>query len=219
VTEEMLTVLSVNVGLPRPLGVLHGEPVISGIAKQPVRAQSVIVRFENIEGDGQAALSIHGGPDKAVYAYPSDHWGWWRQNHGLACEPATFGENLTLRGATESDVAIGDRFRWGEVLMEISEPRAPCFKFAMHTGDEQAPQHMILAARCGWYARVLEEGHAPTHGAMKRVHKSDSPTVRDAFIAAMHPSSRELCLRVHDAPALAEAWRRTLAKKLAKMAS
>ena len=89
----------------------------------------------------------------------------------------------------------------------------------MHTGDQQAPHHMTLAALCGWYARVLEEGRAPTHGEMKRVYKSDSPTVRDAFLAGMQPSSRSLWLRVHDAPALAEAWRGALARKLAKTTS
>jgi MOSC domain-containing protein YiiM len=212
---DQLSILSVNVGLPRPIGVARGETVISGIVKTPVVDDVVVVRIANIDGDGQAALSVHGGLDKAIYSYPSDHWTWWETEHGLACGPATFGENLTLRGTSETDASIGDRFRWGEVLVEVSQPRAPCFKLAMHTRYERAPQLMTLSARCGWYLRVLEDGCAPTKDAiMKREFKSAGPTVRDAFIAAMHPSPRELRLRVLDAPVLADAWRKTVATKL-----
>jgi MOSC domain-containing protein YiiM len=213
-----LLILSVNVGLPRAIGTSRGETVMSGIAKEPVAGEEVVVRETNIDGDGQAALSVHGGLDKVIYAYPSDHWAWWEATHGFSCRPATFGENITLQGAGESDVAIGDRFRWGDVLVEISQPRAPCFKFAMHTGRENAPLQMTTSARCGWYLRVLQVGPAPTKDAkLERVFASDGPSVRDAFIAAMHRSPRDLCLRVHDAPALADAWRRTVARKLGQI--
>lgn len=213
---DRLCLLSVNVGMPRVIGISRGEEVLSAIAKEPVSGEIVVVRATNIDGDGQAALSVHGGPDKAVYAYPADHWNWWETTQGLRCRPATFGENLTLQGGSETDIAIGDRFRWGDVLVEVSQPRAPCFKFAMYTGREDAPQQMTSSARCGWYLRVLEEGRAPTKGAMERTFESGGPTVRDAFVAALHRSSRDLCLRVHDAPALADAWRRTIARKLAQ---
>jgi MOSC domain-containing protein YiiM len=214
---QKLQLLSVNVGRPRPIGSMRGETVLSAIAKEALAVPSVMVRRTNIDGDGQADLSVHGGPDKAVYAYPSDHWSWWERDHGLACRPATFGENLTLHGADESQVAIGDRFRWGEALLEVSQPRAPCFKFAIHTAREDAPLLMTKSARCGWYLRVVEEGVAPVaDSSLELISKSDGPSVRDAFIAAMHPGTKSLRLRVHDAPALAEPWRVAVARRLVR---
>src|SRR5277367_2346190 len=115
-----LRLLSVNVGLPRIIGSLHGEPVLSGIVKHPVTTRTVFVGATDIVGDSQADLSVHGGVDKAVYAYPADHWPWWEREHALPCAPATFGENLTLQGADETVVRIGDRFRWGDALLEVS---------------------------------------------------------------------------------------------------
>jgi MOSC domain-containing protein YiiM len=206
-----LRLLSVNLSLPHVIGSVHGEPVLSGIAKRATAADAVFVGATNITGDGQADLRVHGGIDKAVYAYPSVHWPWWTQDHGLACGPATFGENLTLDGADETEVAIGDRFRWGEALLEISQPRAPCFKLGIHTGRNDIPTRMILSARCGWYFRVLDEGHAPVAGELVREHRSGGPSVREAFVAALHPgtaaSSR---LRVRDTEALAPAWKRMI---------
>jgi MOSC domain-containing protein YiiM len=206
-----LKLVSVNLSLPRVIGTLHGEPVLSGIAKRATAADTVFVGATDIEGDGQADLRVHGGRDKAVYAYPTAHWPWWTQEHGLACGPATFGENLTLDGADETDVAIGDRFRWGEALLEISQPRAPCFKLGIHTGRNDIPTRMIISARCGWYFRVLDEGRAPVMGELVREHSSGGPSVRDAFVAGLHPdvpaSSR---LRVRDVAALASAWKRMI---------
>jgi len=212
------SILSVNVARPRILGVHGGQTVVSGIAKTPIAAEAVRVGTINIEGDGQADLTAHGGEDKAVYAYPADHWPWWEKEHGLACAPATFGENLTLRGVDESAVAIGDRFAWGTAVLEVSQPRAPCYKFAMHTHREDAPQLMVLAARCGWYFRVVTPGEAPTRNSeLLRLAKSGGPSVREAFIAALHPRvPSELSLRVRDAPALARAWRVAVARRIAK---
>ncbi len=216
-----LQILSVNVSLPKPLGERAGETVLSGIAKEPVTVARVHVRTLNIDGDGQADLRVHGGADKAIYVYSADHWPWWNEGHGYACKPATFGENLTLSGAVESDVAIGDRFRWGDTLLEISQPRAPCYKFAMHAKHENGPLMMTMSARCGWYFRVIGEGDAPVAGGMlERVTQSGGPTVREAFVAAMHPrSERDLRQRVHDTQALAQAWRAAVAKRLAPPAN
>jgi MOSC domain-containing protein YiiM len=213
-----LKLVSVNVARPRAIGTRAGEVVVSGIAKTPVSAERVRIGVTNIDGDGQADLTVHGGADKAIYAYLADHWSWWEREHGLPCRPATFGENLTLSGADESVIAIGDRFRWGGALLEVSQPRAPCYKFAMHTGREDGPQLMTLSARCGWYLRVIEEGDAPIpSGELERIHESGGPSVHDAFVAALHPKvARELRLRVHDAPALAASWRAAVARRLMK---
>ena len=205
-----LRLLSLNVGLPRIIGAVNGDPVLSGIAKTPVAADSVFVGPTNIEGDGQADLSRHGGRDKAVYAYPADHWPWWLAEHGLACGPATFGENLTLEGADESEVAIGDCFRWGDALLQIAQPRAPCFKLGLHARDD-IPARLTIAARCGWYLRVLEEGRAPARGELVREIESGGPSVRETFAAALHPGALESSrLRVREAVGLSPDWKRKI---------
>ena len=213
-----LQLLSVNVGRPRAIQAGKGEPVSSAIGKTPVRDDKVRVGATNIDGDAQADLRVHGGPDKAVYAYSSDHWPWWEAEHRLACAPATFGENLTLGGAIEPNIAIGDRFRWGDALLEVSQPRAPCYKFAIHTKRADAPQLMTVSARSGWYLRVIEAGDAPIRESrIERVHARGGPSVHDAFVALLHPrASNELQMRVYDAPALAATWREGLARRLAK---
>lgn len=212
-----LRLLAVSVGQPRPLGVFQGETVLSGIVKTLVTDTQVFVGATNIAGDAQADLRVHGGVDKAVYAYPSDHWRWWEHEHGLACRPATFGENLTTEGADENSVSIGDRFRWGSALLEVSQPRAPCFKFAMVTARADAPQIMTVSARCGWYFRVIAEGEAPSHGVLTRELQSGGPSVRDAFVAATHPHvAEESRIRVREAAALSSAWRDAVARKIAQ---
>jgi MOSC domain-containing protein YiiM len=206
-----LKLLAVSIGMPRPIGVTaEGETVLSGIAKHAAEGDSIFVARENIEGDGQADLRVHGGRDKAVYAYPADNWPWWEREHGFACGPNSFGENLTTEGADEDHVSIGDRFRWGDALLEIAQPRAPCFKLAIHA-REDIPARLTVAARCGWYLRVVETGFAPLTGEMVRERASGHPSVRETFIAALHPRAPEdLRARVRELPELAAAWRRML---------
>lgn len=210
-----LEILSVNVGMPRVLARVNGEEVWSGIAKQAVTAEHVVVHSANIDGDGQADLTVHGGVDKAVYAYPAGHWPWWKEQTGLVCSPNTLGENLTLAGAVETEVRIGDRFAWGEAVLEISQPRAPCFKLALHTGREDIPGLMTASGRCGWYLRVLREGTACVRGELVRVQESDGPTVRDTFAVAFAPvPDRAVLRRIHACPALSAAWRKMLERKM-----
>ncbi|HVZ69273.1 MAG TPA: MOSC domain-containing protein [Rhizomicrobium sp.] len=211
-----LRIVSVNVAQPRIIARVNGEAVESAIGKIPVEADNVFVGRTNLEGDRQADLTVHGGPDKAVYAYPVDHWPWWQQK-GFNTAPAMFGENLTVVGATEDGIHIGDRFRWGDALLEVSQPRGPCYKFAIHTARADAPQLMTVSSRCGWYLRVVEEGRAPgAGGLMTRMSiGAGNPSVAEAFRALYHPRiSREVLQMVHDTPALASAWRDGLANRL-----
>ncbi|MCC6918885.1 MAG: MOSC domain-containing protein [Alphaproteobacteria bacterium] len=210
-----LPLLSVNVGLPRVIAEVDGIGVVSGIAKSPVAGPSIAVAFTQIEGDGQADLSVHGGADKAVYAYPTTNWPWWQQVHAVGCEPGSMGENLTLEGATEDDIAIGDRFRWGTVLLEVSQPRAPCYKLALHTRRPDVPGLMTASARCGWYLRVLEEGSGAVYGTLVRERASGGPSIRETFRALFdRRTPPERIAEIASHPALAEIWSKALRKAL-----
>jgi MOSC domain-containing protein YiiM len=203
-----LRLLSVNVGQPKQIGMRDGAPLMSAIGKEPVPAPMISVRSLGLDGDTQANPISHGGIDKAVYAYPSDNWNWWQTEKNFPCYPGRFGENLTLEGADENAVAIGDRFSWGDAILEISQPRSPCAKFQLWSGRQEMPAMMTLSGRCGWYLRVVQEGKAPTDGVMECISTSGGPNVRETFIAAFDrkmDSARRAEIAAY--PSLAEAWK------------
>ena len=147
---------TVNVGLPAYLGTHRGRPVTSGIAKKPVTGTAELwLSPTGLEGDGVADLVDHGGPDKAVYAYPSEHLPAWAAELGdptlldPALAPAPFGEYLSTAGWTEPDVCIGDRWRWGDAVLEVCQPRWPCFKLAIHRGRGDIGRLLKNAGRTG----------------------------------------------------------------------
>ncbi|HEY5338242.1 MAG TPA: MOSC domain-containing protein [Rhizomicrobium sp.] len=210
-----LGILSVNVSRPKIIAMMNGEPVLSGIAKKPLGRERVCVSALNIEGDGQADLTVHGGFDKAVYAYCASHWPWWESEHRLACSPGIFGENLTLDAGDETQICIGDRFTWGDVEMEVAQPRAPCFKFAIHTQRPDAAQLMTASGRCGFYLRVTREGFAPAlNVSLERSFASGAATVREAFFAVLGKASVESLEHVRNAPGLAKDWRSAVKKRI-----
>lgn len=211
-----LRILSVNVDRPRTIAMMNGAPVRSGIGKRPVGRDRIFAGKTNLEGDGQADLTVHGGPDKAVYAYPASHWPWWENEHRLACAPATFGENLTLESGDETEICIGDRFVWGDAELEVAQPRAPCFKLAIHTLRPDAPSLMTASGRCGFYLRVTREGDVPIEAAyLTRSFASGSATVRDAFFAVLGKAPVESLRQVLAAETLAGNWRAAVEKRLA----
>jgi MOSC domain-containing protein YiiM len=207
-----IRILSVNVATPQPLAAENGETILSAIDKKPIAVPRISVGEINIQGDDQANRAVHGGPDKAVYAYPSEHWMWWEKEHGIACRPGGFGENLTLQGADETMVAIGDRFQWGDAVLEIAQPRVPCNKFVLHMGREDAGALMTRSARSGWYLRVLKTGAAPAgDGWLERIKESGGPTVREAFLAVFDKKTTAARRReIHGVQGLSEAWRKRL---------
>lgn len=211
-----LAILSVNVARPAVLGMRNGEPVLSGIRKSPTSAAELRLAQCNLEGDGQADLAVHGGVNKAVYAYPVGHWSYWTAEHGLSCQAGTFGENLTLAGAVEDGVRIGDVFVWGEAHLEVSQPRTPCYKLAMHLAREDIAPAMVKTARCGWYMRVLKEARVPcANAALIRQHTDPAaPTVIEVFRAHFSPdiSAAEL-KRLASCSALTESWRARFARR------
>ena len=204
-----ITLVSVAVGHPVVIGANRQGEVISGIRKHDVTVPTVIVRRMNIEGDGQADLRVHGGVDKAIYCYPRLHRAFWEAEIGYAEAEAPFGENLSIEGIDEREARIGDVWRWGTALLQISQPRWPCYKLAIHTGRPDMVKRFVAAGRTGWYLRVLEEGTAPTSGIIEVVERNPLEVpVRTAFQAARGDIAPDMLEIVNAHPALAAAWRR-----------
>jgi MOSC domain-containing protein YiiM len=156
-TERLIRVVSLNVGLPRKVN-SNGHEVITGIFKEPV-AGRVMLRRLNLDGDRQADLTVHGGVNKAVYAYPSEHYSYWREQLPSTELPwGAFGENLTTEGLREDEVHIGDRLRVGSALLTVTQPRLPCFKLGLKFGLDDMPKRFLLSQRTGFYLAVVKEG-------------------------------------------------------------
>lgn len=209
---------SVNVGMPAHLGRHIGRPVDSGFHKTPVQTSTVFVGVEDIVGDAQADLTVHGGPEKAVYAYSRDHNAeWLAEIPAIAgIGPAYFGENLTVSGWLETDVRIGDVWSWGDARIQVCQPRWPCFKLALASGLPVLGKVMLEHGWTGWYFRVLQTGIAPVDGPIVVTERGDpSVTVFDAHLAMWPDAPRDLVERVIAAPALASRWRANLRNSLA----
>jgi MOSC domain-containing protein YiiM len=172
-----LRVVSVNVGRPREVE-WHGQPVTTSIWKAPV-AGRVRVGRENLEGDRQADLSVHGGAYKAVYMYPSEHYeAWRREQPGLLLPWGAFGENLTTEGLLESDVRIGDRLRIGSAEFEVTQPRQPCYKLGVRFGRDDMVKLFLASGRSGFYLSVAREGEVGAGDAIEHFPGDGSgPTI------------------------------------------
>lgn len=209
--KQTITLRSVSVGRPAILGTRRGEVVVSGIRKTPVPTPIVEVTSLNIIGDGQADLRNHGGTDKAVYCYPSDHLPYWLDSIEYRGDGthAPFGENLATAGTDETAACIGDIWRWGTVKLQISQPRWPCYKLDMHSGVPLLMNRLIKSGRCGWYLRVLQPGSAPVSGEITIIERDPlGITVRQAFDARRHPDlDPDLYHRIMSHPKLANAWK------------
>jgi MOSC domain-containing protein YiiM len=152
-----MKVLSVNVGLPRPL-LYNGQTIMTGIFKNPVEG-TVIVGEINLEGDRQADLTVHGGPYKAVYVYPSEHYEYWkRELPDTEIVTGMFGENLTTEGLVEEDVYVGDRLRIGTAEFAVTQPRQPCFKLAIRFGRTDILRRFALSGFSGFYLSIEKTG-------------------------------------------------------------
>ena len=209
-----------NVGTPTVLATTKGDTVWSGIRKHAVPATAELwLSLVNLAGDGQADLSVHGGIDKAVYAYPSEHLAPWSEELGEELGPAPFGENLSTVGALETDVRIGDLWSWGAATLEVCQPRWPCFKLALHRGRADIQGRMRASGRTGWYLRVLEPGAVPAAGPIEvRRQDPSAVTVHDAHIAMSdrHLVDPARVRAVAEHPALSEEWRVPLLERLGR---
>ncbi|MBX7480912.1 MOSC domain-containing protein [Qipengyuania qiaonensis] len=162
-----LVVEALCVGLPKPF---NGAE-LSAIDKRPVDGP-VTIRSFGLEGDMVADTKHHGGADMAVHHYPHDHyagWGKWLGGHELLARPGAFGENVHASGLVETAVHIGDRFRLGSALLEVSQPRKPCWKIDHRFGRKGMVARIVKTHNCGWYYRVIDEGEAQAGDALQRV--------------------------------------------------
>jgi MOSC domain-containing protein YiiM len=202
-----MQVISVNVGLPRKVQ-WQGELVETAIFKEPVSGPVKVGRL-NLEGDRQADLSVHGGTDKAVYAYPSEHYPFWREELATDLTAAAFGENLTTAGVTERDLHIGDRLRVGSAEFVVTQPRTPCFKLGIRFGRADMVRRFQQSGRSGFYLAVVQEGHLTAGDDIVIVARDPAGvTVADIVSLIGSRSKDQRLLRAaSDLAALPRGWR------------
>ena len=192
--------------------------MLTGIFKEPV-AGRVRIQMLGVEGDGQADPSVHGGSDKAVYAYSFANTAYWREAlERPDLEAGAFGENLTLEDLPDSLVALGDVLRVGEALLQVTQPRQPCVKLAMKFGLPRLPKQFTRSGRVGFYARVIEPGDVAAGDVLECVAREPDPLSIEALNAAlMIDRDADAALgRALASPALSAAWRQEIEAKLAR---
>ena len=203
-----MKILSVNVGLPRKV-TWQGKVVTTGIFKEPVNAP-VMMRTLNLEGDQQADLTVHGGVNKAVYAYPSEHYGYWRTElPGADLRWGMFGENFTTEGLLEEATYIGDRFGIGETEVMVTEPRMPCYKLGIKFGRPDIIKRFLASRRTGFYFAVVREGMVGTSDAIKLIgqEQQDISVADITRLYAFEKDDLKSLRRAIEVEALPENWR------------
>lgn len=212
-----MKLLSVNVSQPKEVS-YNGKRIKTGIFKEPLSGRTMMRRL-NIDGDGQGDLSVHGGVHKAVYIYPIEHYDYWKQE--LDRDDLTygkFGENLTVEGMSEDTVHIGDIFRVGEALVEVSQPRVPCFKLGIKMGNPQIVKPFLESKRVGFYVRVLEEGEVGAGDVIKRIKiGAGQMTVKEiVHLRHLDTTNTEAVEKAANLPALTPSWRDSFKEIVAK---
>ena len=209
-----MRVVSVNVGLPREVE-WRGRTVLTGIFKAPV-AGAVRVAGVNLDGDGQADLEVHGGPDKAVYAYAAEHYPWWEDELGKPLPWGAFGENLTVEGVPlEDELALGDRLLVGSAELVVVQPRLPCFKLGIRFGDPTMTRRFEASGRSGFYLRILREGEVAAGDAIELVrHPLGIPVSELGRLYLQDRHDADGMRRVLELDVLPQPWRSTLEERL-----
>ncbi len=213
-------VLSVNVGRAREVAGAHGRMVRTGIFKSAV-AGPIAVSMTGFSGDQQADLKVHGGPYKAVYSYASEHYLDWKGELGLSeLDWGAFGENLTTIGLLEQDLVIGDRFQVGTSVLEVAQPRMPCFKLALRFGRSDMVKLFWASGRSGTYFSVVREGEISAGDEMVRVEQDrDGVSIADVLRlytgAAWENELRERALR----SPLRGSWKQGIRERLTESSS
>jgi MOSC domain-containing protein YiiM len=210
-----MRLLSINVGLPRDVE-WRGNVVQTSIFKAPVLSRVRVAKL-NLEGDQQSDLTVHGGIDKAVYAYPSEHYSFWRRElSDLNLPWGMFGENFTTEGLLEDTLHIGDRLRVGSAEFVVTQPRMPCFKLGIRFGRSDMVKRFRLSGRTGFYLAVMREGEATAENSIEWISR-DEQGVKVAEISSLYTAdvaNQDLLRRATELPALPEGWRDYFRKRL-----
>jgi MOSC domain-containing protein YiiM len=210
-----MKLLSINVGLPREIE-WKGKVVRTSIFKAPVPGR-VRVAWLNLEGDQQSDLSVHGGIDKAVYAYPSEHYTFWRQELlDKELSWGVFGENFTTQGLLEENIRIGDRFRIGFAEFVVTQPRMPCFKLGIRLNRPDIVKRFLESGRTGFYLAVAKEGEVGSGDSIELL-KQDEHNVTIADVVNLYrrdATNQDMLRRVSQLPPLPESWREYFRKRL-----
>ena len=209
-----MRIVSVNLGMPRDVA-WQGRTVRTGIFKEPVPGP-VPLRRHNLDGDAQADLTVHGGPDKAVYAYPSEHYPAWRTRLNRDLSHGIFGENLTTEGLIEDAVYIGDEFRVGTARLVVTQPRMPCFKLGLRFGDPAMVKTFLQVGHPGIYLAVREEGVVgPGDRIEKTFEDENRVSVSEMLRLILNRDAERTALRrLLQVSALASVWRAELESRL-----
>jgi MOSC domain-containing protein YiiM len=204
----MPKILSVNVSFPKEVD-FEGQKVTTGIFKEPIEGR-VELRTLNLDGDKQADLTVHGGPDKAVYAYPTEHFEFWRKVYpNIEMPNGMFGENFTTEGLMEAEVNVGDVFKIGSSKVIATQPRMPCYKLGVKFGRMDVLKKFLASGRSGIYFKVLEEGEVGAGDSIIQI-KKDTNRVGISDIVRLYASDREDIKTMRHAvkvEALPEGWR------------
>ena len=212
-----MRVVAISVAGPRDV-LWRGRRIRTSIFKTPV-SHRVHVTRQNVEGDEQSDLSVHGGFEKAVYAYPAEHYvAWRRELPGTDLPWGAFGENFTTEGLREEDVRIGDRYRVGTAELIVTQPRIPCYKLAIRFGRADIVKRFAKSRRSGFYCAVVREGDASPGDPIERVGRDERLlSVADVVsLYAAAAANRSLLTIAAGHPALPASWRERFRKKLRK---
>lgn len=213
-----MKLLSVNVGLPRDV-ISKGKSVTTGIFKEPVEGR-VRLRTLNLDGDKQADLTVHGGKDKAAYAYPAEHYDYWhRELPGVELPWGMFGENFTVEGMLESEINVGDRFRIGSAELVVTQPRLPCYKLALKFGRDDIIKRFLESGRTGFYFAVLKEGEVGASDSIEMMSR-DANELTVAGVTQLYldgGKDLEALQRALRVNALPDSWRVHFERKLGKL--
>ena len=209
-----MKLLSVNVGLPREIE-WKGKIVPTSIFKAPVSGRVRVAKL-NVEGDQQSDLTVHGGTEKAVYAYPSEHFAFWREQlPGMELPWGVFGENFTTEGLLE-DTRIGDRFRIGSAEFAVTQPRMPCFKLGIRFNRPDMVKRFLESGRTGFYLAVLKEGKVAGGDSIELLEQ-DQHNVTIADVVNLYrrdATNQDMLRRVSELPTLPNSWREYFRKRL-----
>ena len=213
-----MKIISLNVGKPE-LVIVNDNPVSTSIFKKPI-TDRVMLRTLNLDGDRHADLSVHGGPDKAVYVYPSEHYLFWKHELPEMELPwGIFGENLTTTGLLETETHIGDRFRVGSAEVKVTQPRMPCYKLGIRFERNDIIKRFLVSERTGFYLSVLKEGEVGVGDEFELLERNISD-VRVVDVVRLYSSDKrdlDLLRRAIASESLPNNWREHFRERLRKL--